>query len=291
MGVDGGATKCTVRLEDEQGELLGRETGGPASMRFSPAQVWQSIYSALNKILLRHSLLITNRDIHFHAGMGIAGSEITAAYQAFVNTTHPFKTCVVTSDAHTACLGAHGTQDGAVIIVGTGVVGYQIQRGVTKKVGGFGFPHDDDGGGAWLGMQAVKKTVQAIDGRSGKSVLSQLVLRRFNNDVSKLTTWANAANATAFAELARIVIEQSQQHDPVACDLLKQAAKCVDLIANTLLHAQQSHTKPLPCALVGGVAHFIEPFLSKELRSRLVLVSSPPDAGAILLVRKANAKK
>lgn len=290
VGVDGGATKCTVRLEDEEGRLLGREIGGAASMRFATEQVWQTILSALNKILQQQSLSLTNNNIHFHAGMGIAGSEISTAYQAFINTPHPFKSCVVTSDAHTACLGAHGANDGAIIIAGTGTVGYQIQQGVATKVGGFGFPHDDAGGGAWLGLQAVKKTVQVLDGRVTLSALTQAVMQRFDNDAAKLTAWANIANATAFAELAPLVIEHSKAKDETACELLSQAAQAIEQLASALQRAQ-THTAKLPLALIGGVAPFLEPYLNKELRSRLVSVTAPPDAGAIMLIRKANERK
>lgn len=289
VGVDGGATKCIVRLEDEQGTLLGREVGGPASMRFAATDVWQSILSVLNKILQQHALSLNSQDIHFHAGIGIAGSEIKSAYQAFVNSVHPFKTCIVTSDAHTACLGAHGARDGAVIIAGTGVVGYQIQAGKGHQVGGFGFPHDDDGGGAWLGMQAIKKTVQSLDGRGVSSGLTKAVMQRFNNDPAELTAWANQANATSFAEIAPLVIQFSQQQDVIACDLLKRAALAVDELAATLLRTQTPHSSPLPCALVGGVSSFIQPYLSAALQNRLVSVSSPPDAGAVSLVRNQHA--
>ena len=35
---------------------------------------------------------------------------------------HPFRTAVITTDAHAACIGAHGGKDGGVIIAGTGAV-------------------------------------------------------------------------------------------------------------------------------------------------------------------------
>jgi glucosamine kinase len=302
VGVDGGATKCIVRLEDEQGKLLGRETGGPASLRFAASEVWHSILTTLNKILQQQDLSSRGSElvegsaepinnIHLHAGMGLAGSELSAAYQAFLHSPHPFKTFVVTSDARIACLGAHGAADGAVIIAGTGMVGYQIQQSVTTKVGGFGFPHDDEGGGAWLGLQAVKKTVQWLDGRIARSGLAEAIYQHFDNDAAILTAWANNANATLFAELAPFVIEQSKQQDVVACELLQQAANAIDQVATALQQAQLANTQPLPCALVGSITPFLEPYLSNALRARLVSASLPPDAGAILLVRNANGKK
>ncbi len=43
------------------------------------------------------------------------------------------------TDAHAACIGAHNGADGAIIIIGTGVVGYQTQNGEGVQVGGWGF--------------------------------------------------------------------------------------------------------------------------------------------------------
>src|SRR5688572_24913373 len=112
IGVDGGATKRVVRLEDELGNLLGRVVGGPANIRISVERAWQSIYSALNKILHPLSLSLSTKTCEFHVGMGLDGYEISESYKAFMQHVHGFHKIIVTSDSHTACLGAHQGQDG-----------------------------------------------------------------------------------------------------------------------------------------------------------------------------------
>lgn len=279
IGVDGGATKCIVRVEDEAGQLLGREISGPANIRLSAAQAWQSINSALEKIL--HPLSITlNDDYRWHVGMGLAGCEVASAYEEFLAQPHGFETLVITSDAHTACLGAHGGKDGAIVIIGTGVVGFQVESGQTVKVGGWGFPHDDEGGGAWIGLQAVGLTLQALDGRSPISTLAQAIYANFDDDLDKFVTWANQANSTAFAELAPIVIKQAQAGDAAAVGIMQKAAAAINQVAHALDF--QSEQK---CCLIGGIAPFIEPLLNAEFRARILPCQLPPDAGAILLVR------
>ncbi len=191
IGVDGGATKCIVRVEDEAGRLLGRETSGPANIRLSVSQALQSIYTALEKILSPLTMALGDKRFCFHAGMGIAGCEIPAAYQAFLNQPHPFATLIVSSDAHTACLGAHGGNDGAIIIVGTGVVGFQVESQQTMKVGGWGFPHDDEGGGAWLGLHAVRMTLQWLDKRLPVSGIAKAIYHYFDEDQNRLVSRFN----------------------------------------------------------------------------------------------------
>lgn len=285
IGVDGGATKSKLRVEDERGHLLGQATGGPASVRISVDKAWQSIHAALMKVLQPLSISFADRDYRFHVGMGLAGCEVKEAYQAFLNTAHPFTTLVVSYDSHIACLGAHKGHDGAIIIAGTGVVGYQIQAGQTQKVGGWGFPHDDEGSGAWLGLYAVKETLQWLDGRLPPSSLAKTVYDYFAQDKERFISWANQANSTAFAEIAPLVIQQSEAQDPVAIRLLQQAAAAIDRVGETLELAQTEHSAPLPCSLVGSIATFLQPFLGVKLRARLCPCQLNPDSGAILLVR------
>lgn len=291
IGVDGGATKCIVRVEDAKGRLLGREVRGPANIRLSVDQAWKSILDALKPILSAHQLSLDDVHCQFHTGMGLAGTEIKSALQAFQSYPHPFTSLWVASDAHTACVGAHQGKDGAIIVAGTGVIGYQTQAGQASRVGGWGFPHDDEGGGAWLGWQAVRYVLQWLDGRLPVSALAKKIYARFDHDLEKLVNWSNEANSTAYAELAPIVIQQSQAADPVAVSLMQQAAAHIDRVAIALESAQPNRSQPLPCVLMGGVAKFLEPYVSETLQNRLQAPACPPDEGALIMVRTNVTKK
>ena len=164
-------------------------------------------------------------------------------------------------------------------------MGYQTQHGRMTKIGGWGFPHDDEGGGAWLGLQAMRVTLQWMDGRLPPCGLAEAIYAHFAQDQRRLVTWANQANSTAFAELAPFVIQQAQAGDSVAITCMQQAAQAIDKMGVALLHAQSEKSEPLPCALIGGVAHFLEPYLSKALRARLRPCQATPDVGAIIFVR------
>lgn len=290
IGVDGGATKSSLRIEDAEGHLLGQAMGGPASIRISVREAWHSINATLNQLLSPLGIVLDDDRFIFHAGMGLAGCEIAQACEDFIGYPHPFHTLIVSSDSHVACLGAHGGEDGAIIIAGTGVVGYQIDAGQVVQVGGWGFPHDDEGGGAWLGLQATKITLQWLDGRLPSSELARAVYNYFSQNQAYFINWANQANSTAFAKLAPIVIQQSEAGCSIACQLLQQAAQAIDRIGYALEAKQRHHDEPLACSLVGGIAPFLHPFLSAPLRSRIYPCQSTPDAGAILLVHNFLAK-
>jgi len=284
IGIDGGGTKTKTRIEAQEGTLLGQAMSGPANVRLSISNTWQSIYATLDEILKPLEISLHDAHYHFHAALGLAGLEIQQAKDLFLREPHPFKTLKLTSDAHIACMGAHLGQDGAIIIVGTGVVGYQIEHEKVTKVSGFGFPHDDIGGGAWLGLEAIKLTCQWLDHRIEKSALTTDIFAFFNDDRDHFIQWANMANSTEYAKLAPIVINHALQEEVQALRLMKKAAHAIDRVALALAKMTQNK-KLLPCSLFGGVAPFIEPFLSEELRAHLVPRKAEATVGAILMLR------
>lgn len=286
IGVDGGATKSRIRIENEEGELLGQGVGGPANIRLSTDKSWESIYHALEQALTLTGIQLTNKGYHFHLGLGLAGCEVPDAVDAFLSKPHPFSTLQLVSDAHVACVGAHKGQDGAIIVVGTGVIGYEIEQGKSARIGGWGFPHDDEGSGAWLGLEAARLTFQWLDHRVEKSPLVEDVFSFFNNDIEHFAAWANRANSTEFARLAPLVINHMQQEEIAAVRLIKKAAHAVDRIGMTLFKLQKERDKHLPCSLLGGMAPFIEPWLCEELRTCLVPRQADASSGAILMIRE-----
>jgi glucosamine kinase len=221
----------------------------------------------------------------FYCGAGLAGTEVPSACDQFVNTPHPFTRLILKSDGYTSCLGAHGGGDGAMIAIGTGTVGYEIEADKEYKVGGWGFPHGDEGSGALLGLEAVRLTLHWLDGRGEPSPLLEAVYAHFDRDLNHLVVWANQANATQFAQIAPIVIEQVKRQTPLAVTLIQQAAREIDRLAAAL--AAQSIDKALPCSLLGGLAQFIEPWLGEPLRRRLVPWKLDAVHGAVLMIRKA----
>lgn len=289
LGVDGGATKCIVRLEDEGGQLLGTGRGGSANIRLSVDDTWHSIEHALAEALAPLQLSLGEAAPYIRAGMGLAGCEIQEALTAFLEKAPAFQELKVTSDAHTACLGAHAGQDGAIIIAGTGVVGYQIDRGEVSRVSGWGFPHDDEGGGAWLGLKALKLTLRWKDGRGMPSALVEAIDAHFYHDLSAMVNWANQATPTALATLAPLVIREAKAGDQAALQCLCEAGNHINAVSAALISKQSADADPLPCVLVGSIAPHLIPYLNEATKARLVEGQHAPEVGAILWMRSQAA--
>ncbi len=286
IGVDGGGTKCKAYIEDANGNLLGQAQGGPAQIRISVDRAWGSVLDAINKALDQANISLDSANYRFHVGFALAGTEVKEAFDDFLSRPHPFTTISLKSDAYAACLGAHGGKDGAIIIIGTGVIGLRIQGNEVIQVGGWGFPHGDEGSAAWLGMEAVRLTFQAYDGRAPFSPLLTAILQKFDNDISRFVTWANTAQSTQFAGIAPLVIEHVDTMDPWALTLIKQAGGEINKICLAMEEKAGSKNSKFPYSLFGGIAPFVEPWLGEELRSRILPRQNDATRGAIFMIKK-----
>lgn len=285
IGVDGGGSKTRVVCQTLLGEEIGCGQGGPSNIRSDVEGAYCSIMNAINTALAHTGLQIGDPQYRYHIGLGLAGTEVPVCRDAFLAKLTQFEHFVLDSDAHVACLGAHAGQCGTVIIAGTGVIGYQIDQEVVSRVAGWGFPHTDEGGGAWLGLEAIRATFQWIDGRRPGLPLFESIFESFDHDTEAMSTWANQAKPKEFAELAPYVILHLGKEDPFATQLVKQAARYIDQVGEALL-MRQTTKKPLPLCLMGGIAPFLEPFLNEKLFKRIVKPKHNATQGAILMIRK-----
>lgn len=283
IGIDGGATACKCRIEDHSGNVLGEATGGPSNIRLSIIKTWESIHQAITSALASTDIRLNDPENEFHAGCALAGCELHSAREAFLSHPHPFKTLLLQSDAYAACLGANEGKDGAIIIIGTGVVGMMIENGQLTRAGGWGFPHNDEGGGAWMGLEAVRLTFHWRDGRTEPSPMLSAIYQAFHDNEAELVAFANSADSTAFARLAPIVVEYAAKGDPHAVVLMRTAARHIDSIGDAL---HKTAKQALPCTLFGGLAPFLSPWLSERLRARLRPQMKDATAGAVLMIRQ-----
>ena len=277
-------------MVDKKGVVLADAIAGPSNIRLSVNTACESIQNAFDACLQRTKIL--NRDLKkysFYAGIGLAGCEFKGAREEFFKKKLPFDFVTLQSDAYIACMGAHGGKNGSIVIAGTGVVALKLSEGVKTQIGGWGFPHGDEGAGAWLGLEAVKRVLHMVDGQQESSPILIEIKKKLGNKKENLTQWACNATATEYAGLTPIIVKQAQKNDIVAVTLLKQAAKHIESILSLLLEKHRGE-KTFPCSFLGGMAPILSEYMKKDLRKKL----SPPlfDAcqGAILMVKNYKQK-
>ncbi|MBO6784516.1 MAG: ATPase [Alphaproteobacteria bacterium] len=280
--VDGGASHTRVALYDAAGSRLGLTVGGPTSLTVRGTDAWDVILAALENLAQAISLdgdyLAT---IAF--GVGLAGANNAEQRRLFVDAAPRAASLRVSTDAYIAALGAHGGAPGAIVIVGTGSVGYRIEAaGRCRLVGGWGFLVGDEGSGAWIGRRAISETVRVLDLRNRERAgeLHRAVAAHCGATREDMLSWLWGAEPARFAELAPLVIEWAGNGDAAALAIVTQAGREIDALAEALDPARN-----VPLALVGGLADPLDPFLPDRLRAWIRAPQADPIAGALMLAR------
>ena len=282
LGVDGGGTRCRARLCDASGVKLAEAQAGPANIRLGLKEAFASVLDVtLNCLEQAH---LSSQDLpRITACLALAGATEPADLAAATLHKQSFGRAILTSDAHAACVGAHDGRDGAVVIVGTGSIGWAVVRGRHHRVGGWGLPASDEGSGAWLGCEALRRVLWAHDGRITWTPLLCAVFERFGSDAHAIVGWVSRAPPRDLGSLAPIVVEHGALNDPAAVELMRLAGSHLDAVA-----ARLNSLGAIRLALLGGLASAMEEWLSVETRRHLVPPAGDAVDGALQLARLAG---
>lgn len=278
LGIDGGGTRCRARLERENGTILGRGVSGPATMRLGLEPTLASVMDATRQAL-READLDEDALTHIYAGIGLAGTGQPGARQALEGWRHPFAAAWFEGDGYLALLGAFNGGPGGVVVVGTGTIAVTRIGGKTVRIGGYGFPVSDEGGGAALGLAALQRALRSWDGRAESSAFYRDMLARLP-DPTALSAWMAKATATDYAALAPIVVEHAAAGDREAQKLMADAGERVAELAQALFVLGVRRV-----ALSGGLAGPVKPYAPANVRDRLVEPKADALAGGILLAK------
>ncbi len=281
LGVDGGGTRCRARLSTFFGDTLSEAETGPANLRLGLDQSFLAVADAVAQCLDKAQLASHNQS-RIVACLALAGASEPSHLRAAEAKRHAFRAAIITSDAHAACVGAHGACDGGIIVAGTGTIGWAVLKGQSHRVGGWGLPISDEGSGAWLGCEALRRTLWAYDRRIAWTNLLHLLFEQFGSDPHALVRWVAAASPGDFGSLAPLIVKEAEQGDRTALALLGDAAAHIDALTARLIGIGVTRL-----ALVGGLAPFLESRLSEATKSYLVQPASDALQGALILARRS----
>jgi glucosamine kinase len=281
LGIDGGGSTCRARLCTIAGTTLGEGVAGPANVRLGGEQSFASVREATLQCLRAAGL--SSRDLdRVIACLALAGASEPGQLEALRAREHPYRAAVFVTDAQAACVGAHGGGNGGIIVIGTGSIGWAEMNGRQYRVGGWGWPISDEGSGAWLGCEALGRTLWAHDGRIPWTPLLRSLFRKFQSDPHAIVRWMTGALPKDFATFAPEILEHVLDNDPAAVELMASAGRHVDALARLLVEFGVDRL-----ALLGGLAAAIEPWLGQDTRRHLVAPQGDAVAGALQLAHNA----
>lgn len=280
LGIDGGGSKCKAVIYCSQNGVLGSGVAGHANVSRNYEEAMNNVLKATYSALENAKLPLESIK-SLVAGIGAAGLNLDNCIEQVEQWAHPFKRAFFASDLHIACLGAHNGKEGAVIIAGTGTCGISVSNEKVLELGGHGFPAGDKGGGAWLGLSAIKYTLKALDGIEQLNELTASVLSQLKVcDGNALTQVVTNYKPADYAAVAPIVLDLAERTEPVSLDIVKRGAEYLSAMAERLLICQQTRL-----CLVGGVAPYMLKRFPDQIKVRVQPTKQSPEMGAVLFAQ------
>ncbi|MGI3781219.1 MAG: BadF/BadG/BcrA/BcrD ATPase family protein, partial [Janthinobacterium lividum] len=135
------------------------------------------------------------------------------------------------------------SSDGYALIAGTGTVAARVAGGdLAAVVGGRGWLLGDAGGGFWIGRRVARAAIAALDGQTGPTALTPLVLAALGIDtrtsdpedpvgrvavIRQVVSAVYARRPVALAELAPLAFAAAASDDPTARAIVVAASQAL----------------------------------------------------------------
>jgi glucosamine kinase len=277
VGVDGGATRCRVRVRDSVGRALVEALGPSANIHVDFAASIAAARSVVVDALAKSGL--ADADLPRAAiGLGLAGVNDGEDAERVVAAFPGYARACAANDAVTACIGAHAGADGGLVIAGTGSAAIVRVAGRQTIVGGRGFALGDDGSGAHVGLDGLRAATLAHDGLGPASALTGDLTDAFDGDIVALIRWARTARPGDFGAFAPRVFARAAEGDPIALAVVGSAARAIGVLALRAVALGAARV-----ALVGGVGEALRPYFDPAVGALLTRPLHDATDGAILM--------
>lgn len=301
VGIDGGASKTIVLLVDREGSIRAIRESGPANYHTVGLEVAiDHIAEVMNSALTEAHITDFKNVLVI---MGLAGIDrpkdeermrqlLLHRFDSLNNTS-----LVLVNDAYIALVGAVKGEHGVVVNAGTGVIAMGINSArKSARAGGWGYLLGDEGGGYWIGKQALKAVLRGYDGRGRTTILCDLIKKHFSLDQMEdiLEVVYNRKLAPQeIASLTPLVFEGAEAEDKVAISILERAGQELGLSARAVIERLDMAGEEFKLATIGGVfkGNYTKPLMdsfAKVVRKvaphcQIIEPAYPPEVGAILV--------
>lgn len=231
LGIDGGGTHTRASLVAGDKVLAYAESGSIKRLRVGAETAEANLRALLQDIFRQAG---PTRVAAASCGVASAAMPgifewITAVFQEF-----GIERSEVVGDEVIALDAAFQGGPGILQIAGTGsnTVG-RAPDGSRENAGGWSSRLGDEGSGYWIGINAVRRALIAYDREQPSEVLKKVGEAWGTPTIDELINVGDGTPAPDFAALAPLVNELAEAGDPVALDVLRQAA--ADLAVFVLL--------------------------------------------------------
>ena len=264
IGADGGGTKTDMVLMSHQGYIKGRVQGGCSNYQAIGGEKLKIVLLMEIEKLIKVAQIQESQITRFLFGLAGAGRQSDReAVQALFDDTRYSGRIHIESDARVALAGAFGNRPGIILIAGTGAICFGMHAdGQMERSGGWGYLLGDEGGGYYLGREAIVAALKDYDGRGEKTSLRSIIENRY--DIRSIDTlipmiYQEEIDRTDIAGLAPLVFQAAISGDSVAKLIVENSGRELGLLLQSVYVRMQNEGETLPVALIGSI------FIQKEV--------------------------
>ena len=295
LGIDGGGTKTSCLVGDENSILGEGSAAGSNVVRAGEALARESFSTAIGDAC--RSAGVKPGQI-LRTCIGVAG----AARPQIGGIVHRLLAEIVSGEVEVvgdmviALQAAFGGDPGVIVVAGTGSVAYGANaEAQVARVGGWGFAISDEGSGHWIGRTAVSAAIRAVDEDEENASLLKEILAAWRLETQEeLVLAANATPGPDFSGLFPVVVAAAEAGNALAREILTRAGEELARLARLVLRRLFADGGAAQVAMTGGV--FANSALVREVFYNNLRSASPnagvskkivqPVLGALMLARK-----
>ena len=252
VGADVGGTSTRVAVADLSGEIHALAAGGPGNpVTVGPAASTREIRSVLEQAISR----VPGGGAPGRVSavvIGLAGGSAVSGDPAFLAAAVPAtldRVALVVSDLTVAFCSATPAAGGCVLVAGTGAVAGRVAgTRLVEQRDGWGWLLGDQGSGFWIGREAVRSTLAALQrGRRLSPLEDDVLALSGTDDYPGLLDACYRARPGWLAQFSPLVSRRAD-HDPSAAAIVDAAAAA---LCELLLSLRPDGNEPI--VLAGSV--------------------------------------
>lgn len=291
IGIDG-SSDLRVVLVNAALEVCAQADGSAVN----PSVVGQGVAAERLQDAIRQVLRQADRTTAHIVGVGIGMSgtspdQPTDWLQAALDVVLPNVPQTLSSTVEIALAGAHGREEGILLLAGNGCSGYAINAvGERLQVGSWEDGNSAEGSASWMGRRALKIVAFLTDEKRRddtsayfkERVLDMLEIRTHR----QMLKWIYKGDAPAarVATLAPLVLVMAQEGNPYAEQIAQQGVHA--LVAHAHQLRAQLDLPDASIAFAGSLpekSRYYRGLLAHELGILIPVTQHPPAVGAALL--------
>lgn len=295
LGIDGGGTKTTAIICDEQGNTVSSFVGESIN--------YNSVGMSTARENLRKTVdgAIGGKDITFSAafiGMSAVSERADDEFtQTLCDGVIDCPKTVMDSDVYIGIEAMKLNGPAAMVISGTGSMAVgRLNDGSIIHKGGWGYILGDEGSGYAIALDAIREAICGAENSAPETSLTDAVLEFYKADniLSLIDIFYDPPMPRSeIARFAPFVFKCADNGDAVAQNIITNHTK---LLANTVCALLSEMPAGVPLGMWGGLVQNHENFRNgfsalvneKFPQTRTFLLEYPPEYGAIFAAMKLD---